>query len=780
MFIFLVSKLSSHNELGSILTTNIECTKISDLVSPNSLILTKYLNQQMKKKNQEKLVQEEMNLSESHLFSELKKQWIPLAIIAVICILSYANTFSHEYALDDQMVIYDNKFVTAGIDSLGKIMTSDAFEGFFGERGSQLISGGRYRPLSFISFALEWEIFGKRPMISHLVNILLYAILCMMIFLFLNWLFPAENKEEKRRNSFLVSLPFIATILYALHPIHTEVVANIKGRDEIFGILFALTSLIVFFQTFKNRVQDYFLVFVLFLCALLSKENAITFLAIFPLVAYLKNEKILSTSFLKPYFSILLATIVFLGLRAYSTKAALTAHTEEILNNPFVRASGSEKWGTILFSYLEYLKLLVFPWQLTHDYYFNQIPYRKLSDPFVLVSMLGIIGLIIYLAKNWKKKNEVVFSIAFFIITFSVVSNLFFTVGIIMNERFVFVSSLGFSVLMAWLLIRYFKNATILAIILLPILSFYTYKTINRNLAWKDNYTLFSTDFYNSPNSAKVATAFGGSLLEKATDILKLDSNLSKIYMDSSIKILEHSIHIYPENSQTWLLYGNAVYARTRDVNKAFPIYRNCLNLRPNYFDALYNIGILNFNMNQIDSAEKYLSAALSVNPNHKEVRESLGKIYAKTGRTQDALQLTGTQSNSLSDLALEAKEGGNYQEAINLAQQALAQNSRDAKANFVIGICYSRHLNRLQDGIPFLERAVSLDSKNGYWMEDLAVAYGMSGQVQKTIPLLEKVIQLRPNEAAGYQNLATTYNLLGDTKKASYYLELAKEKSQP
>ena len=64
--------------------------------------------------------------------------------------------------------------------------------------------------------------------------------------------------------------------------------------------------------------------------------------------------------------------------------------------------------------------------------------------------------------------------------------------------------------------------------------------------------------------------------------------------------------------------------------------------------------------------------------------------------------------------------------------------------------------------------------------MEDLAVAYGMSGQVQKTIPLLEKVIQLRPHEAAGYQNLATSYNLLGDTKKASYYLELAKEKSEP
>lgn len=733
----------------------------------------------MKKKNPEIIVQQVINLSEHNLFSEIKKHWIPLAIIALISIMAYANTLKHDYALDDQMVIYDNKFVTAGTDSLVKIMTSDAFEGFFGERGNQLISGGRYRPLSFISFALEWEVFGRKPMISHIVNVMLYAILCMMIYLFLNWLFPPEQ-EFRTKFSFIFSLPFIATILYALHPIHTEVVANIKGRDEIFGFLFGMAALIAFYQLFKNKIQDYILVFVLFLCALLSKENAITFLAIFPLIAFLKNKKIFSSSFLKPFAAIGLATIVFLSLRAYSTKAGLTAHTEEILNNPFVRANGSEKWGTIFFSYLEYLKLLVFPWQLTHDYYYNQIPYRKLSNPMVLVALLGILGLMVVLIKNWKKKGEVVFSIAFFIITFSIVSNLFFTVGIIMNERFVFVSSLGFSVIMAWLLIRYLKNTSILALILLPILTFYSYKTFTRNLAWKDNYTLFSTDFYNSPNSAKVGTAFGGSLLEKATDILKLDSNLSKVFMDSSIKVLEHTINIYPENSQTWLLYGNAVYARTRDSERTFPIYKHCLSLRPNHFDALYNLGILNFNMNQLDSAEKYLSAALVANPAHKEVRESLGKIYAKTGRTQEALQLTRGQSSSLSDLALEVKEGGNYQEAINIAQQALAQNPNDAKANFIIGICYSRHMNRLQDGIPFLERAVSLDNKNGFYMEDLAVAYGMSGQVQKTIPLLEKVIQLRPNEPAGYQNLATTYKLLGDTKKASYYLELAKLKSQP
>jgi tetratricopeptide (TPR) repeat protein len=719
-------------------------------------------------------------LIEKGYFEKLKAHLIPMLVLFVLAILTYSNTIRHDYALDDQMVIYDNKFVTSGIDSLQRILTSDAFEGFFGERGSQLISGGRYRPLTFLTFALEWELFGRNPMVSHSINIFSYALLCILIYLFLIWLFPTKEEEFKDKWSLLLSMPFIASLLYTLHPIHTEVVANIKGRDEIFGFLFGIAALIYFFQIFKGKWHDYIGVFIFFLLALLSKENAITFLAVFPLVAFIKKRSILSAQFLKPYVAILISTFVYLGLRSISTKASLTAHTEEILNNPFVRASGSEKWGTILFSYLDYLKLLIFPYKLTHDYYFNQIPYRKLSDPLVLVSILFIIAIILWVIKNYKKRNEVVFALLFFIITFSIVSNVLFTVGIIMNERFIFVPSLGFSIILAWILSRFVLNKKILTVVLISILGFYAFKTYSRNFAWKDNYTLFSTDFYNSNNSAKVATAFGGSLLEKSNDYIKTDSILSKIYIDSSIKILEHSIKIYPENSQAWLLYGNAIYAKSRDPQQALTIYRTCLGLRQNYFDALYNMGVLHLNMKKEDSAEVYLRAALNVNPNHKEVRGTLGKIYAKTGRTQEALQLTGGQGSSLGELALEAKDGGNYQEAVSLAQQALAQNPKDANANFVMGICYGRYMNRLQDGIPYLEKAAELNPENGYWLEDLAVAYGMTGQTPKTIPILERVIALRPNEAAGYQNLATSYNILGDKKKASYYLELARQKNKP
>lgn len=102
-----------------------------------------------------------MEFSQESEAIEWKKQLLPILCLFIISAGVYANTLWHDYALDDQMVIYENKFVTAGVDSIGKIMTSDAFEGFFGERGSKLISGGRYRPLTFIVFALEWEFLEK-------------------------------------------------------------------------------------------------------------------------------------------------------------------------------------------------------------------------------------------------------------------------------------------------------------------------------------------------------------------------------------------------------------------------------------------------------------------------------------------------------------------------------------------------------------------------------------------------------------------------------------------
>jgi protein O-mannosyl-transferase len=714
---------------------------------------------------------------DSKIKHSFKTDWLKyktqFLIIFCSAILLYANTAKHDYALDDQLAIYENKFVTQGISGIPSLLTQDAFVGFFGERGSKLISGGRYRPLSFITFAIEWEIFGRNPMINHIVNIVLFGFLCCLIFYFLTILFPSE--EEVKGLAKYLTLPFIATMLYAFHPIHTEVVANIKGRDEILCFLFALWSIIYFFHLSRGRVVDIFLTAFLFFLALMSKENAITFLMVFPLVAWFQRLNFKSNMFSRHFVVCVVSAIILLVLRGKFTAVSITDKTTEILNDPFVRANFSEKFGTIFYSFLKYLQLLIFPHPLTHDYYYNQIPYRTFTDPMVLLSITLLAVLTYFLFKEFKNRSTFVFSTLFFAICFSIVSNLFFTVGIIMNERFVFIPSLGFCILLGYFILG--LKAKIgdkgYFIILISILSLYAFKTVSRNMDWKDNFALFSADFRTSTNSAKVATSLGGVMLENAQK--EKDSAIRLRQMDSSIEILKHSIEIYPEHSQTWLLLGNALYAMNHNEDEALRIYKHCVALRGNFFDANYNLGVLYFNLGKYDSALMYITDAHQEQPDHREAKMVYTKSLAKLGRTAEAIAVGGaSDAGSMSNLALDAKDGGNYQEALSLASQALEINGEDAAANYVKGICLARYQNDINGGIPFMEKAVKNPSAPINWVEDLAVAYGMTGRIKESIPLLERVVQAKPTPQS-YANLATSYSKIGNIQKATFYMNKAK-----
>ena len=81
-------------------------------------------------------------------------------------------------------------------------------------------------------FALEWEFFPNNPQVGHLINILLYGLTGWLLFIVLLNLFGRDK----------IAFVFFATILFIAHPIHTEVVNNIKGRDGIVVFLFLLGS----------------------------------------------------------------------------------------------------------------------------------------------------------------------------------------------------------------------------------------------------------------------------------------------------------------------------------------------------------------------------------------------------------------------------------------------------------------------------------------------------------------------------------------------------------
>ena len=157
-------------------------------------------------------------------------------ILFCLGFLIYANTWTHDYALDDSIVIVDNVFTSKGLSGIKDLFTSDTFYGFFNQSGKDnLVQGGRYRPLSLATFALEVELFGMKPGVSHWINSLLYALLGLLVFSVLNRLFKDQRQG--------VVIAFWSTLLFVVHPLHTEVVANIKGRDEILALGFALLAL---------------------------------------------------------------------------------------------------------------------------------------------------------------------------------------------------------------------------------------------------------------------------------------------------------------------------------------------------------------------------------------------------------------------------------------------------------------------------------------------------------------------------------------------------------
>ncbi len=721
-----------------------------------------------------------MNLEKvtSSIYGFIAKEFFLGSILLFITsLILYANTWSHDYTLDDQLAIYENNFVKKGFGGIQDLITHDAFVGFFGEHGAKLISGGRYRPLSFITFAIEWAFFGQNPSISHFINTILYGLLCSFIFIFIYKLF--NFRPFKSIKDLVFSIPFLCAFLFCIHPIHTEVVANIKGRDEILALLLGVSSFLCFISYIEKPSSKsiYKLFFTLFF-ALFSKENAITFLAIFPIILYYKKNTILDKLYLKPYLAIFSAIIIYLCFRFYYTESSVTAESSEILNNPFIFAKGTERWGTVLYSFWLYFKLLLVPHPLTHDYYFNQIPYKSISSPIALVILFTIGTLCFYLFKNRVSKSIIWFGLVFFITTFSIVSNVFFQVGIIMNERFVFVPSLGFSLIVAYFLYK-LSNSKYKSIVL-GLLAIYfmllSCKTIARNQDWKNNFTLFEADYKTSNQSAKVATALGGTYLEMGDTIKNV--SLKKDLYKKGEDILNHSLSIYPKNSQTWLLLGNLYFKRDKDNSKAKSYYYKAMEYRSmRFFDANFNLGVIYYNEKNMDSAYFFIKSAHEINPNHPETSDIYSKILVKLGKTQEALAISanstgGNEIQKTIDLAMAAKDAQNFGEVLNLAEKILAKDPQNADANYLKGISLARGMNKIAEGIPYLEIAINKNKTNPLWNEDLAVAYGMTGQIAKTVPLLEAVIQSKPNDPNPYFNLAASYAKMGNLKKSQEYTQ--------
>jgi hypothetical protein len=594
-----------------------------------------------------------------------KKYWAASLMILGLCFALYQACLPFGYVLDDQMVITGNSYTKKGFSGIYDIMTTESFEGYFGEK-KELVQGNRYRPLSIVTFAIEYGIFGDtNPWVSHFINILLYALTGILLMLVLTMLF-----RNYKSNPWWFAVPFVASIIFIAHPIHTEAVANIKGRDEIMSMLFSLAALYGALRyTDTNASKWLFVSLISYFLGLLSKENAITFLAIIPLTIYFFSEKN-GAKIRSIALWLFVATILYLILR-FNTAGVpkFGQQINDLMNNPFLGMTPAEKFGSIMYTLGKYIALLFWPHPLSHDYYPYAIPKASIFTLIPLVSLLVYGGLLYTGFKGLVKKSVYSYAILFYLITLSIVSNIVINVGTFMNERFIFMASAGFCIAAAYFLTehlpRLWSHGKVLGMVIasLAVVGL-SAKTVLRVPVWKDALSLNEAAVSVSTGSARANSFMSTALFEKYKETVNPRAYKSlepkqKNLLDWTELYAQRAVDIVPDyhnanlmligvaseryksegNIQQYIRTMKPIIIRRPDVPfiKEFSTYLKGRGHDKELFPFYLEVGqeLLKLTDKRRDWAVQFLGYAYEINPTNKAVNLAMGQAYELMGDNQ-------------------------------------------------------------------------------------------------------------------------------------------------
>jgi len=692
----------------------------------------------------------------------------------VISCLVYANTMLNGYAYDDPLMIQKNVFVQQGIKAIPMLLATPHLRGFY------VITNDLYRPLSLVMFAIEYQLWGPNPAAGHFFNILCYGLCVVFLFLFLDKLFGSSRTITA----------FIAALLFAIHPIHTEVVANIKSRDELLCFLFAFLSLYVFMNYMKEgKAWQLAAGSFALLLAYLSKETVISFIVIIPFIFFFyyaphKRRAVFITA------GMLVATGIFLFARHYVlSKYNADLPTPVILiNNSLIGAPGMvSKIATEFVILGKYLKLMVIPFPLLSDYAYNSIPYAGLGSigfwlSFCAYCCIGFTGLYRWI----RKKNDLwAFGIIFYLTTIFLFSNIPFLISGELAERFVFFASVGFCLVAAlaieqWIIkgaaqdIRVFKNKKLLAV-LIPVIFIFSSLTVARNMDWESSYTLFRHDVAKSPNDSRLHHHF--SVAIDVLTPLETDSVKRHELEDESLWHLRKALEIYPEYEDALTAISHAYSSRQRYDSAALSLQK-ALAINPKNTTAINDLGYVYFNSGRYTQALTYFKelAGIEVSPAVLFAYYNQARTFTKL-KAYDSVILYSNKTLAIdsvfADAHFEMAEAFLQEQNFDSAEYHYKRYAlllpASANATNGLGLFYFNR-KRYDEAITQFKKASEIDPKfiNAY--ANMGIAYFLTNRYEAAIAVFNKELALDPHNGQDIPYMAIAYERMGNMELAQKY----------
>lgn len=582
----------------------------------------------------------------------------------------YWNALSCGFVFDDVSAIKENKDLRPRTP-LWNLFLND----FWGTPMVAERSHKSYRPLTVLTFRINYAIGELNPFGYHFANILLHGIVTVLFYrLVRRHLVPVNEKETA----------IVAALLFAWHPIHVEAVTGVVGRAELLAAIAFLQTLMAYIRCTRFARASWkhwcWLGVACVWTALgtLCKEQAVTVVGVcfvheVMLVHKMTFRKLATLAgmlcgghsssgstgnrsrhserwnvLLQLRLTILrcLALLAFLACLLYTRIKVMGAKLPIFTNFDNPAAHAASPIRQLTFNYLLPINvwLLIFPRDLCCDWTMGTVPLISgWTDPRNLFTVLfyvvcGALGF--YSLKEKGDRPKVVgLALAISIISFLPASNLFFPVGFVVAERILYTPSMGFCILLAVgfkvATDRYPRGARILIGLILIL---YSARTIHRNFDWKNEYTLFNSGLKVTTRNAKLWNNVGHALEgeNRFADALSYFQQASQVQPD------DIGAHINVGRTQVNLGNFDAAEEAYKKALSYFPQpikgTRYTSRLAPSHLKVFINLSnLLIKNASRLEEADAYLQRAISMRADFVEAYQNRGDILLRLGRPLEA-----------------------------------------------------------------------------------------------------------------------------------------------
>jgi protein O-mannosyl-transferase len=562
------------------------------------------------------------------------------ASVALMTFVVYLPALRNGFTVwDDDLYVVANPHIR----SLNIEFFKWAFSAFY---------AGYWSPLTWISHALDYAVWGLNPLGHHLTNIILhaantFAVVLLIIKLIEAWKGTTKNDVRPKPLTMQTVLIIggVTGLLFGLHPLHVESVVWVAERKDLLCALFFLLSIIRYtnyVMTLSDGTAEkitcsrlfnkhYLLSAGFFILALLSKPMAVSLPAVLIILDWYPFERIRS---FKAFLAAIIEKIPFIVFSFISSLLTiLAAKTGEALT-PMEFTTLPTRVLVGGRSLIEYMWKIIWPLNLVPFYsYPKNVSILSLEYLSVIVLVIGITALCAVIARRQKLWLAVW---GYYIVTLMPVLGIV-RVGLqSMADRFVYLPSLGPFLIVgltaAWIarkvsvpsrrnILMKPLSATVAFVVLVSI----TYLSMKQIFLWEDDIQLWSYAIDKDPGGAAVSYNNRGTAYGKRGQF------------DKAIEDLDKAIVLYPDYSDAYSNRG-IIYSKVGLLDSAIESFNQAVALKPNAADGYSNRGVAYAMTGQYDKALEDYNRAIASNQNYAVAYYNRGKLFLNTGKKELAL----------------------------------------------------------------------------------------------------------------------------------------------